>query len=78
MITEKDLLNYGFKKNEGDSAIIMPYEMELFEEMYLCVTMLRNKPEFCIHTPDGILYLQVKNLDELKIIEQSIVAYEEN
>lgn len=78
MIKEKDLLEYGFKKNEGNAAIFYPYEKEICEGVSLCVTMARNAPEFCIHTPDGVLYLQAKNLEELKIIEQSIVEYEEN
>jgi hypothetical protein len=78
MITEANLLEYGFTKNEGDAAIFYPYEKEICEDVSLCVTMARNSPEFCIRQPDGVLYLQVANLDQLKVIEQSIYGYEEN
>jgi len=78
MITEANLLEYGFKKNEGDAAIFRPYQKEICDDVSLCVTMARNSPEFCIRTLDGVLYLQIANLNELKIIEQSISEYEEN
>ncbi|NLL97560.1 MAG: hypothetical protein GX227_10680 [Clostridiaceae bacterium] len=78
MITEANLLEYGFKKNEGDAAIFHPYEKEVCDDVSLCVTMQRNEPEFCILTPDGVLYLQIANLNELKIIEQSITGYEQH
>lgn len=53
MITEANLLEYGFKKNEGDAAIFHPYQKEICEDVSLCVTMARNSPEFCIRTLDG-------------------------
>ena len=43
----------------------------------ICVTQINNTPQLCILTLNDILYINPSTIEELKIIEKSIVGIEE-
>ena len=89
MITKEQLLEFGFIEVEDDSKIMFPFKKVLSEpnedddeqgELALVISRLRNGTDFCIITPTGeMIYVNgAKNLEELKIVEQSITGWEGN
>lgn len=84
-ITKEQLIEFGMKETEGDSAIIfpmakvisIPQDDQADDELSICVTQLRNQTEICLKLPDGsTLYLCPENIEELKTFEKCIESYE--
>lgn len=44
----------------------------------IVLTRERNTPEIALSTPDGMLFLNVKTVADLKVFEQFISGYESN
>lgn len=74
-ITKENLINeFGMKERED---IFFPLSKQINEEVEICVTTINNKPELCIKTPTGILYITPRNIKELAVIENCITGFEE-
>jgi len=84
MIQEQDLIKYGFEKTQ-DEIPVWPFEKKLSEPdedggmLLLVVTVERNTGEFALVMPDGNkLFLQIENLEQLRVFESSIQSWEPN
>ena len=80
MINEQDLLDYGFTKTD---FALWPFEKHLSEQdedggrLSLELTFIRNTAEFALRLPDASkIFLQVENLEQLKVFENSIQSWE--
>lgn len=46
------------------------------ETVYIAITNIRNQPEPCIMVPNGIIILKASTIEQLQLIEDSMLAYE--
>jgi hypothetical protein len=80
-ITKEKLIEFGFKITEDNPLDICQKELSEPNEddglIMLVLTRERNKNEFAIRIPDGILFLNA-NLEQLTVIEKCITGYEPN
>lgn len=80
-ITKESLLKFGFKITKDnpldlcEKVLSEPNEDE--DTLVLVLTHERNKNEFAIRTPDGVLFLNA-SLEQLAVIEKCITGYEPN
>ncbi len=83
MITEQELIDFGFTKN--DDFPMIPFEKHLSDpnedggRLTLIVTIERNQPEIALNMPDGNkLFLHIESLQQLLIFENAIQSWDPN
>jgi hypothetical protein len=86
MIKKKDLIEFGFIEEVGAARVIYPYAKVLLADedtgepvLSLVVENFNQGLTFGIISQEGhTIYLSITSMDELRIIEKSIVAYKPN
>ena len=79
-LTKENLIKFGMKETNNP---MFPLQKYIFEDEYgndvssICVTQINNTPQLCILTLNDIVYINPSTIEELQIIEKSIVGIEE-
>lgn len=81
-ITKESLLEYGMIETSKSESFIFPMKKPILtdelagEKVYMAVTSIRSIFEPCILVPNGVIILKASTIEQLQLIEDSLLAYE--
>ena len=81
-ITKENLIKFGMVESPKDEAFLFPMKKPIMadhlagETVYMAITNIRNQSEPCIMVPNGIIILKASTIEQLQLIEDSMLAYE--